>query len=392
MDRGMREMGRATWLLALVALAGCELVVDFDRDRIVDDMGADMAMDDEDMGTPPEEDMGSADEDMGAADEDMGAAEDMGVESDMFAETDMFEGDAFMCSGPGDCDDSVSCTVDECTSGVCSNTPDDGMCDDSNACTTDVCDMTSGCGSTNVCVLDVNSGALTADDLTTVLTIPSVTAGADGFLVVFESDGTTELGFAAVSAGTSNDVDVELTRELVDAEMVVVGLFEDAGTIGTWEPGTDLQANDGTDDVEATVTVTVSAGTPAVEVTIRGNGAGTHYTFSGARPSTFATELASLTGNDPSIVLVRGLRYRFVNETPSAHPFELVTDGGGGADTVQLAQGTDVGALETDLGIGWSDVGGAVEATVTGGFETDIDTYRCGIHTADMRGAISYMD
>jgi len=384
MERGMRVMSRATWLMALVVLAGCELVVDFDRDRIVDDMGVDMGMDDEDMGTPPEEDMGSADE-------DMFAEEDMGAEGDMGAETDMFEGDAFMCTGAGDCDDSVACTVDECTSGSCSNTPDDGMCDDSNACTTDICDMTGGCGSTNVCMLDVGGSTISASDLTTVLTIPSVTAGADGFLVIFEDDGTTELGFAAVSAGTSTNVEVELTRELVDSEDVVVALFEDAGTIGTWEPGTDLQANDGTDDVEAMVTVNVPADTPAVEVTISGDG--TDYTFSGARPSTFATELATLTGTDPDITLVRGLRYRFVNTSPGAHPLELFIDNAAGSagDDLQLVQGGTAGTLEATGSIAWDETGSAAEFTVSAEFEV-IDGYRCGNHPDDMRAAITYMD
>ncbi|NIX23349.1 MAG: hypothetical protein GWN07_27410, partial [Actinobacteria bacterium] len=357
------------------------LVVDFDRDRIVDDMGVDMAMDDEDMGSEGE-DMGT-DEDMGAVDEDMGASvDDMGV-----------EGDAFMCSGAGDCDDSVTCTVDECTGGSCSNTPMDSTCDDSNACTTDSCDMTDDCSNTNVCVLDVSGGALTADDLTTVLTVPSVTAGADGFLVIFEDDGTTELGFAAVSAGTTAAVEVELTRELVDAEMVVVALFEDAGTIGTWEPGTDPQANDGTADVEAMVTVTVPAGTPAVEVTISGDN--TDYTFSGARPSTFSTELASLTGADPDITLVRGLRYRFVNTSPGAHPFELLIDNGAGmaGDDVQLVQGATAGTLEATGSLNWVEDGSAVEVTIAIATEFEvIDAYRCGIHTMQMRGGVTYMD
>jgi len=361
-----------------VALAGCQLVVDFDRERIGEDMGVDMAMDDEDMGPPDEDDLGPGEEDLGV-EEDMGVAEDM------------FEGDAFMCTGPGDCDDSVSCTVDECTGGACSNTPDDGMCDDSNACTTDVCDMTSDCSNTNVCVLDVSGGALTADDLTTVLTVPNVTAGADGFLLVFEDDGTTELGVAAVSAGTTSDVAVELTRELVDSEMVLVALFEDGGTIGTWEPGTDPQANDGTSDVEATVTVTVPANTPAVEITISGDS--TDYIFSGARPSTFGTELASLTGADPDIVLVRGLRYRFVNATPTAHPLELIIDNAAGdtGDDPQLVQGATAATLEATGSLAWVEDGDAVEVTIASEFEV-IDAYRCGVHTMAMRGAVTYMD
>jgi hypothetical protein len=44
-----------------------------------------------------------------------------------------------------DCDDSVACTVDSCSEGVCLNTPDDGLCDDSNPNTQDTCNPVSGC-------------------------------------------------------------------------------------------------------------------------------------------------------------------------------------------------------------------------------------------------------
>ena len=379
MERRMSGASRAGWLLALVAMAGCELVVDFDRDRIVDDAGIDMAMEGDDMGMPPEEDMGP--------EADMGPEGDMGPEADMFAETDMFEGDAFMCTGAGDCDDSVDCTVDECTGGACSNTATDAMCDDTNACTADSCDAITGCDNTSICSLDVNAGAITMD-LTTVLTVPEVEAGADGFLVVYDSTGTTVFGSAAVSAGTSTDVDVPLDRQLGDTDMVVVRLHEDIGTIGTFEDGTDPVAEDGA-AIQGNVTVTIPAGTPDIEVTISGDN--TDYTFSMARSSAFAPT-ATLTGADPAITLIRGLRYRFVNTSPGSHPLEFITDGGGGADTVQLAQGTDVGALEGDAEIDWTDAGMAVEATVDTDFEAAIDGYRCGIHTTMMRAAISYDD
>lgn len=372
MERWMSGVRFAGWSLALVAMAGCELVVDFDRDRIVDDAGIDMAMED-DMGTPP--------------DEDMGPEEDMGATEDMFAETDMFEGDALMCTGAGECDDSVACTVDECSGGTCSNTATDAMCDDTNACTADSCDAVTGCANTSVCSLDVSGGAITMD-LSTVLTVPEVEAGADGFLVVYDSTDTTVLGSAAVSMGTAMDVDVPLDTRLGDGEMVVVRLHEDAGVIGTFEPGTDPVANDGA-DIRADVTVTIPAGTPDIEVTISGDGA--DYTFSMARSSAFAPT-ATLTGTDPAITLVRGLRYRFVNTTPTGHPFELITDGGGGADTAQLAQGADVAPLEGDAEIDWVESGMVVEATVDTDFEAAIDAYRCGIHTTDMRGAVSYAD
>ena len=352
---------RAGWLLALVALAGCELVVDFDRDRIMDDAGADMGAAG-DLG--PGEDMGPGDVDMGT---------DMGP---------------IMCADVSECDDSVDCTTDECTDSFCVNTPDDTVCDDANACTADTCELVGGCANTSICSIDDGGGALTLD-LTTVVTIPSVMAGADGFVAVFMDDGTTLLGSTAVAAGMTNSVEVQLSEQLTSGQMIVIRLYEDAGVIGTFEPGTDPVANDGA-DIEVTLTVDIPTDTPDVEVTISGDN--TDYTFATARPATFP--VSSLDGPDPDITLVRGLRYRVINTTPSAHPFELITDNmpGTGGDAPQLVEGATAGTLEADASIGWVDAGGTLEFTVSPAFEGAIDAYRCGIHIGEMRGDVAYAD
>ena len=44
------------------------------------------------------------------------------------------------CTLPEDCDDGIECTVDQCTGGVCSNTPDDSVCEIGTTC-----DPVSGC-------------------------------------------------------------------------------------------------------------------------------------------------------------------------------------------------------------------------------------------------------
>mgnify|MGYP004063190521 CR=1 FL=1 len=366
-------MGRHGWrgLVTLATLlAGCELVVDFDRDRIVDDAGVDLGETLDDLGT---------DEDLGT-DDDMGADEDLGVE-DMGAEdlgpVDMGDVDAFMCTAAAECDDSDACTVDDCAAGACTNTAD--PCDDGNACTGTTCDTGTGCEYASLC--SVTGGTL-ALDLTTAITVPSVTAGADGFVAVFANDGTTLYGSAAVSAGTTADVVVPLTVRLGDGEMLVVRLYEDAGVIGTFEPGTDIVANDGA-DVEATVTVTVASGTPDIEVTVAGDGA--DYTFTLDRSAMYAPA-ASLTGMDPDVTLFDGLRYRVINTTPGAHPFELITDA---TDTPQLSQAVDP-ALESDVTIDWTEVGGEVEFTVGATMSAVVDAYRCSIHTGSMTGGVTY--
>ena len=361
-------IARAALLSLLVALGGCELVVDFDRDRIGDG-GADMAVPGEDM-LVPGEDMLVPGEDMLVPGEDMNTP------------VDMNEVDAFMCAAPAECDDSDECTVDDCTDSVCSNVA--LPCDDGNACTGTTCDSTTGCEFASVCSIDAGVGSLSVD-VTTAVTVSNVMAGADGFLAVFAMDGTTLYGSTAVGAGANADVVVPLTERLADGDQLVVRLYEDAGVAGTFEPATDPVANDGS-DVETTVTVAVPAGTPDIEVLISGDG--TDYTFTLESSAAYAPA-ASLMGADPSITLYNGLRYRFVNDTPGDHPFELVTVGT--PDVVQLSQAIDP-ALESDPTIDWTESGGAVELTVSTTLSAAVDGYRCSIHTSAMRGAVDYSD
>ena len=50
------------------------------------------------------------------------------------------------CSTDSDCDDGVSCTVDTCQTGQCSNTPNDASCDDQNVCNgAEICVAGIGC-------------------------------------------------------------------------------------------------------------------------------------------------------------------------------------------------------------------------------------------------------
>jgi len=50
------------------------------------------------------------------------------------------------CESDSDCDDGVSCTVDTCQLGQCSNTPNDAICDDQNVCNgAEICVAFIGC-------------------------------------------------------------------------------------------------------------------------------------------------------------------------------------------------------------------------------------------------------
>lgn len=355
-------------LAVLSSLAGCELVVDFDRSRIVDggDAGEDAMLDDggDDAG---DEDAGDEDAgDMDAGDEDAGDTD--------AGDTDAGDTDA----GPADTGVDASCTAV-------------GECDDGEACTEDMCDVT--CMYAPLCSVDVTG--ITLDDLSTILVVPEVEAAVDGFVVIHEDAAGSpgaEIGVAPVSATTNTDVTVELTRPVTDGETLHAMLHEDVGVIGTYEEGTDPPATMMGADVSESFTATVPAGTPAIEVTIDGDA--TDYTFSAPRPST----LALPTGADPDLTLIRGYRYRIINNTPVAQPFELLDDGASvgvpADDIVHLSQDSGVSpALESNGTVDWDESdANDVLFTASAAFETAINAYRSAVATANQRGAITYAD
>jgi hypothetical protein len=64
------------------------------------------------------------------------------IDNDCDGDTDIDDTGCMQCTGPGDCDDSNTCTTDDCVAGECQNTPvSDGTgCVDGDACTqTDTC-------------------------------------------------------------------------------------------------------------------------------------------------------------------------------------------------------------------------------------------------------------
>ncbi|MCZ6653830.1 MAG: hypothetical protein O7D91_12490, partial [Planctomycetota bacterium] len=81
------------------------------------------------------------------------------------------------CGGPEDCNDGIPCTIDDCLSNFCVNTPVNAVCVDGIACTADFCLPGIGCESTpddaacddgNGCTLDscdAGSGCANAPDV-----------------------------------------------------------------------------------------------------------------------------------------------------------------------------------------------------------------------------------
>ncbi|MEM9071239.1 MAG: hypothetical protein AAGE52_22195 [Myxococcota bacterium] len=345
---------------AVALLMGCELVVDFDRSLIVD--GGEDAGEDSATGTDAGEDAGVDAGEDAEVDAAVDAATDAAMDAATDAAMDTADMDAAGCV-PADCDDSDECTEDVCDAGSCMNTP--------------------------ICSVDV--AGIMLDDLSTIVTVPNVEAAVDGFVVIHEDSSGAPgaiLGNAPVSAGSTDDVAVELDRPVTDGETLHAMLHVDEGVIGTFEPGTDSAAMLMGAAVVEMFDATVPAGTPAAEVMISGDG--TNYAFSAPRPST----LALATGDDPSLTLTRGYRYRVINATDAAEPFELIDDGPTTADTddvVQLSQDV-AGALEGDADIAWSDAAGTAVFTVSASFEADVNAYRSATSAAATRGDIAYVD
>ena len=376
----------------LLGLFGCELVVDFDRSRIPEagvdsgsvDTGTMDAGDDEDAGT--DEDAGA--EDAGPEDAAMDDAGDAAMD-DAGTDAGFDAGPPIECTMPSECDDSVACTTNACTDDVCVFTPDDAACDDDDACTADTCGAVAGCTNDPICGV-TTPATLVLADLTTLLVIPSVEAATAGHLVIYTNDAgapsATAIGSAPVAAGTTANVTVELTRPAVDGETLHARLHLDDGD-GTFEGAAiDMPATLDGMQVFDTFVVDVTAGTPDLELRITGTNGTMDYAFSAGRPTTFAADLP--TGNDPAITLRRGFRYRVVNAAASGHPFELVT---GDPGTPQLSQAIVGAPLESNADIAWVEDGNDVLFTVDMDLEV-VDAYRCSVHTAAMRGDITYAD
>lgn len=227
-------------------------------------------------------------------------------------------------------------------------------------------------------------------ELSTIIRLANVDGGEGGLLaVVFDDDAgapDTALGALTVAAGASMDLDIELSRPVANDEVIYVQLFEDLGTVGTFDDGVDVAAQDAMAmDVIDNITVALAADLPDFEVVVSGNGS--DYNFSMARPSTITID-----GADPAMVLIRDRRYRFRNVSAVGHPFEFIV--GGLPDIIQLAQGAaTVGDAEGDATIAWDESDSQdVVFTVSAGFEAAVDSYRCRFHPDDMRAAVTYID
>ncbi len=403
-------------LVALLALSGCQALVSFDRDQIVDggqdasmdaavDVSTDVsedAMPDASMDAEVDAEMdASMDADLDAMpdaemDASMDAMPDAEMDASMDAEMDTMP-DAPECSMPSECDDGVACTTNECTENACVYTPDDAACDDTIACTVDSCDAVMGCSNEPSDALCDDENPCTANtcgatgceatdlcsfttvelsDLTSIVSVTATTT-ASGFIAIVDA-GSMILGNAPIAVGTAT-VEVELNRPLASGETISAVLYLDEGIVGTFESDVDPIALDSGDEgitSEATLTFD-EAVVPDAQWTLTGDGA--NYTFN-ARPST----LGLAEGEDPTIQLESGWRYRIVS--PDSHPFEFFDDATGGP-IVRLSETLDP-AFESTVSIAWSEGAMGSDFTVSADFFPAVNAYRCSAHPTTMQGVV----
>ena len=233
----------------------------------------------------------------------------------------------------------------------------------------------------------------TLSTVSTEVTIDSVTALDDGFIVIHEDDGAgnfgAAIGNASITAGATDDLTVTLDRPAAEGETLYAMLHTDDNGNDTYDgAGTDLPVTDSNGDVVTpTFVPTVPASTPAVIFTVDNVGA-SDYTFS-ATPAAYDSQLSDPAAGDPTLTLTEGWRYQFDVVNSGPHPIEFGNLSGAN-DDIRLSQGSVDPAEESDAAINWSDDGtGSVTFTVTSGLAAVLNGYRCEIHASSMRGDIT---
>ncbi len=105
------------------------------------------------------------------------------------------------------------------------------------------------------------------------------------------------------------------------------------------------------------------------------------------------SNLGSLGGLDPILVLELGKRYQVKITNAGFHPFEVLAKGASaGQDKVLLSMGSPNGTFESDPEVAWSDSGSTVQFTLPRALYDAMweggrnPGYRCRPHLFQMRG------
>ena len=114
----------------------------------------------------------------------------------------------------------------------------------------------------------------------TMVTIPSATINVDGWIVIHDSDANGNIVAPAIiskpvalTAGTHNNIMIEMTKDVSAGGKVFAMLHVDAGVIGTYEfPGADIPVKNGEDTVVVPFNVTAATAAPTTMPTTGANG------------------------------------------------------------------------------------------------------------------------
>jgi hypothetical protein len=236
----------------------------------------------------------------------------------------------------------------------------------------------------------------TLSDLSTVITIDSVLAKGDSWIVIHENECANfgaVIGHAAVSDGQNDDVEVTLERPATADEDLCAMLHIEDPADGEYTFGDDPSEDppaalaDSGDVIMETFNVQLQDADdiPAIRITIA-SGDGNDYTFGDVEPAALDEGMAGK--SDPTVYLNQGWRYEIVNNAGGAHPFEFVaTTVGTGGDSIVLSQ-NEQGSGEGNADTNWSDdgttmrfnvAGPAFDGTVTHG---GAERYQCSEHAA----------
>ena len=228
--------------------------------------------------------------------------------------------------------------------------------------------------------------AQTLDVVSTRVSIDTVTALTDGFVVIHEDDMGSfgaAIGHATITAGDSADVVVELERPLADGEQLYAMLHTDADMDGVYtDAATDPPVtDDAMQPIAPSFTVTVPTNTPAVIFTLGNNGA-TDYSFTQVEPSRYESLVAGGVGAaDPTLTLAAGWRYRFTVTNAASHPLEFGDFTDAQNESTLLSQATGAtGTLEADASTAWIEENGSVEFTTSAAITAELEQYRCANH------------
>jgi len=214
------------------------------------------------------------------------------------------------------------------------------------------------------------------------ITINQIESNGPGWVVIFESQNDTlglELGREAVPTGLSENIYLQLNRNIISGEQLTAKLYADAGIINLFEPNGEDKLIHQTQSFTVTPSL-LSQTAPDVRLKVKGISTSIYQwevMDSGGETNLLGSKL-----DNQDLLLKPGLRYEIINETPNLHPLVIL-----GTEQVLLSQ-SELGSYELDNAVAWREQANIIQFTLTNELANAIDTYKCSIHPA-MTGSMT---